>query len=233
MSTNQSKFYVTGPCATSIIKYVGSNIPVVVTSGSVSPRFLGWAERSPDIQFECEYEGTLNTTGGSRFASLYTYQGSEATIDIVYTRVELSALQDIVWTHFNLTRNVSNMVDSLNILPGYPASPEICNIGGVAYSLLIAFPYTNQTLVFPRVAPRMLRWFDLGSVASKMFVRFRAIRVNAVAGSTGGSGTIYANVWMLAYLIDGLHGIPAHEQVRGLSTTGTSGGTTGGTTGGR
>jgi len=180
-----SLFHIAGPAAI-IVK------PQGVTGAELE---LGFCERSPEIQFEPEYEGTLNATGGTQYGSIYTYQGTEANIDVLLTRYDLVALSQIA-RYFGFSWNNGAVADiGYTNEPGVAAAavlysdppavfPRIASI-----SVIITYPFVAKSIVFPVCLIRAVRVVDIGTVPRKLFFRFRAIRQfdGAKFGPVGGS----------------------------------------------
>jgi hypothetical protein len=162
----------------SLFHIAGPAIISVRPNGVASPPLeLGFCERSPEIQFEPEYEGTLNTAGGTQYGSIYTYQGTEANIDVLLTRFDLATVAQIA-NRFGFSVNGGLPVMAVGVPnePGAPGVPYSMPNGVANVSLLIGYPFVNQVVEFPICLIRAVRVFDIGTVPRKMFFRFRAIR---------------------------------------------------------
>jgi len=172
-----SFFHIAGPAVISVR-------PNGVTTPPIE---LGFCERSPEIQFEAEYEGTLNTAGGTQYGSIYTYQGTEANIDVLLTRFDLTAVAAIA-NRFGFSVNGLAPVMAVGVPnePGIPGVPYSVPPGIANVSVLITYPFVNQVVEFPICLIRAVRVTDIGTIPRKLFFRFRAVRNynGIVAGGT-------------------------------------------------
>jgi hypothetical protein len=172
-----SLFHIAGPAV----------ISVRPNGIAVAPLELGFCERAPEIQFDPEYEGTLNAAGGTQYGSIYTYQGAEANIDVLLTRYDLAVLSQFA-KHFGYSWGpagnpagvtkvgITNEPGLLGVAALYSSPPAVApNIASV--SVLIGYPFVNQTVEFPVCLVRAVRVADIGTVPRKLFIRFRAVRV--------------------------------------------------------
>jgi hypothetical protein len=141
---------------------------------------LGFCERSPEIQFEAEYEGTLNATGGTRYGAIYTYQGAEADIDALLTRFDLSAVKMLA-SRFGFVY-VEQGKEQPILAVGVPNEPGVIGKviseppGNANVCVIISYPFVKKSISFPICLVRAVKVLDIGTIPRKMFIRFRAVR---------------------------------------------------------
>lgn len=197
-------YFITGPAIIAAVRQTG--LPGTGIDLNLLGTYLGWAERSPEIQWDVETEGTLNTTGGSRLGAIYTFQGAEAHVDVVISRLNLAGIEAVLFPFMGTGVAGFDMLDPTWV-PGRPVGSESANIMGAWCRLFISFPYINQTLLFVRAYPRVIRWVDTGTIPSKIAIRFHCIRGNLI-----GAGPIQGvNVWITAVLMPGIVPFPPGE----------------------
>jgi len=154
----------------------------------VNDQELGFCERSPEIQFDVEYEGTLNAVSGTRFGGIYTYQGAEADIDVLLTRFDYSVLSSHIYPRLSVAVSGKTPV-GIGIPNRHAASsPDYSDENVVAsVSLKIEYTTSSGTLEFPSCLIRAFRLFDIGPIPRKAYIKFRAVRKddNTLGSITG------------------------------------------------
>jgi len=143
---------------------------------------LGFCERSPEIQFEVEYEGTLNATSGTRFGGVYTYQGAEADIDMLLTRFDVGTLAGKIYPLLAIGGSYAMGTPNANAPSSPPVSPP------ASVPVEIVYTTTGSKLTFGQCLVRAVRVFDIGPIPRKVYIKFRAVRNgNNVLGAAMGS----------------------------------------------
>jgi len=158
---------------------------------------LGFCERSPEVQFDGEYEGTLSAVHGTRFGGIYTYQGAEADIDMLLTKFDWQVVSEFIFPKLGMGSPMPIGAASASgymkvpeggsePVPYYHFDPDKLTVNGqqVPYvcsmRIRIASPLNNKSITFPVCLVRSVRFVDIGTVPMKLYIKFRAVRISTV-----------------------------------------------------
>jgi hypothetical protein len=170
-----STFNTLGPAEIYVTYFNGTNVS------------LGWAERSPDINYQVTSQPTANATSGVRLGGHYCYQGTEALIECVFTRFDLNNMKNYIRPFISSTLHNNARVDWLPV--GAVFTPEVSNLPAVmnfgssavrfdARTLLtITYPYVGRSITFLSAIPEGIRVIDIASVPVKVAIRWHAVRI--------------------------------------------------------